>query len=68
MYAINEFCRSHNQTCFSPEEKNRNEVEADKFETSAADFGFFNPEFIKSLERAEKKLPAGESKKHSLFG
>ena len=35
------------------------ELDAARFEKLAADFGFFNPEFIKSLERAEADERAG---------
>jgi len=35
------------------------EFDADKFERLAAVFGFFNPEFLKSLARAEKDIKAG---------
>ena len=36
-------------------------IELDKFafERLAASFGFFNPEFIKSIHRAEKNYTAG---------
>ena len=39
------------------------EMNADKFEKLAAVFGFFNSEFIKSLNRAEKDYKAGRIKK-----
>ena len=39
------------------------EVDANKFERLAADFGFFNPEFLKSIERAEKDYKMGRAKK-----
>ena len=35
------------------------EMDADRFEKLAADFGFFNPDFLKSLDRAEKDVRAG---------
>ena len=35
------------------------ELDAAQFEKLAADFGFFNPAFIKSLERAEVDARAG---------
>ena len=39
------------------------EFDADKFERLAADFGFFGPDFIQSIERAEKDYRAGRVKK-----
>lgn len=41
------------------------EMDADKFEKLAGDFGFFNPEFLKSLDRAEKDYKTGRIKKIS---
>jgi hypothetical protein len=41
----------------------RIEVDADKFERLAADFGLFNPNFLKSLDRAEDDVRAGRTKK-----
>ena len=35
------------------------ELDAARFEKLAADFGFFNPEFLKSLERSEADARAG---------
>jgi len=35
------------------------ELDADKFEKLAAIFGLFNPDFLKSLARAEKDIKAG---------
>jgi hypothetical protein len=35
------------------------EIDADKFEKIAASFGFFNPDFVTSLERAEADFQAG---------
>ncbi len=35
------------------------ELDADKFEKLAAIFGLFNPDFLKSLTRAEKDIKAG---------
>ena len=35
------------------------ELDADKFEKLAALLGFFNPYFLKSLDRAEKDYKAG---------
>ena len=39
------------------------EFDADKFEKLAAAFGLFNPEFLKSLERAEKDVKEGRIRK-----
>lgn len=39
------------------------EMDAAKFERLAADFGFFNPDFIKSLEFSEADEKAGRVKK-----
>ena len=39
------------------------ELDAEKFEKLAADFGFFNSEFLESLDRAEKDYRAGRVKK-----
>lgn len=39
------------------------ELDAEKFERLAANFGFFNPEFLKSLERAEKDYQTGKIRK-----
>ena len=39
------------------------EFDATRFEKLAADFGFFNPEFIKSLERAETDERLGRVRK-----
>ncbi len=36
---------------------------AKKFERIAADFGFFREEFLESLEKAEKDIGAGRTKK-----
>ena len=35
------------------------EMDAEKFEKLAASLGFFNPEFLKSLQRAKKDFKAG---------
>jgi hypothetical protein len=43
--------------------KIRIEVDADKFERLAADFGLFNPDFLKSLDQAEKDVRAGRIRK-----
>jgi hypothetical protein len=43
--------------------KIRIEVDADKFERLAADFGLFNPDFLKSLDQAENDIRAGRIKK-----
>jgi len=39
------------------------EMDIKKFEKLAADLGLFNPEFLKSLNRAEKDYRAGRFKK-----
>ena len=39
------------------------EFDADKFEKLAALFGLFNPDFLKSLARAEKDVKAGRVRK-----
>ena len=39
------------------------ELDADKFEKLAGIFGLFNPDFIKSLSRAEKDCKAGKIRK-----
>ncbi|MFQ5661827.1 MAG: hypothetical protein ACE5F2_01060 [Candidatus Paceibacteria bacterium] len=39
------------------------EMDANKFEKLAGDFGFFNPDFVKSLDRAERDYKAGRVKK-----
>ncbi len=38
-------------------------INADQFERLAATFGFFNPEFLKSLQRAEKDIKQGRTRK-----
>ena len=43
------------------------EFDADKFEKLAATFGFFNPEFLKDLEEAEKDIKAGRIRKIKSF-
>ena len=43
--------------------KIRIEVDADGLEKLAAGLGFFSPDFIKSLERAEKDYRAGRVRK-----
>lgn len=51
-----------------PNTKNKKiviEIDADKFEKLAGDFGFFNPDFLKSLNRAEKDYKTGRIKKVS---
>ena len=50
-------------TIKSPKRSDRKiliEMDADKFERFAADLGFFNPAFLKSLDRAEKDIRAGK--------
>jgi hypothetical protein len=39
------------------------ELDANKLERFMADFGFFNADFIKSVERAEKDYRAGRAMK-----
>lgn len=39
------------------------EMDADKLESLAASFGLFNPDFIKSLNRAEREYRSGKYKK-----
>ena len=39
------------------------EVDADRFEKLAADFGLFNPAFLRSLETADRDHKAGRVKK-----
>jgi len=39
------------------------EINAEKFERLAANFGFFNPAFLESLNRAEKDCSNGKIKK-----
>ena len=39
------------------------ELDADKFEKLAGIFGLFNPDFLKSLVRAEKDIKAGRIRK-----
>ena len=43
------------------------EMDADRFEKLAANLGLFNPDFLKSLERAEREISQGKTKRlHSL--
>lgn len=39
------------------------DIDANHFEKLAADFGFFNPDFINSLEHADDDIKAGRVKK-----
>ncbi len=39
------------------------EMDADRFEKLAADFGFFSKDFLRSLEQAEKDVKAGRVRK-----
>ncbi len=39
------------------------EMDAEKFEKLAASLGFFNPEFLKSLQQAEEDFKLGRFKK-----
>jgi len=43
------------------------EFDADKFERLAAVFGFFNPDFLKSLEESEKDFKEGKVKRLRSF-
>lgn len=36
------------------------ELDADQFERMAANFGFFNKEFLMSIDQAEKEIERGE--------
>ncbi|MGZ8842226.1 MAG: hypothetical protein ACXW18_01105 [Pyrinomonadaceae bacterium] len=38
------------------------EMDAERFEKLAADFGFFGEDFLKSLDRAERDLKAGRTR------
>ncbi len=44
------------------------EMNADQFEKLAAQFGFFNPEFLKSMDKAEREYKAGKAKKVRSLG
>lgn len=51
---------------FSPQGTGKDilvKINADQFERLAATFGFFNPEFLKSLQRAEKDIKQGRMRK-----
>lgn len=39
------------------------EIDAERFEKLAADLGFFNPDFLQSIDRAEADYRAGRFKK-----
>jgi len=39
------------------------EMDADRFEKLAADFGFFSKDFLESLQQAEKDVKAGRVRK-----
>lgn len=45
-----------------PPEKIIVELDADKFERLAANFGSFNSAFLKSIERAEREIAQGKGK------
>lgn len=47
--------------------KIRVEIDTDKLERLAASLGFFNPDFIESLERAEKDYQAGRVRQVKLL-
>lgn len=38
------------------------ELDADRFERLAGDFGFFNPDFLKSLDKSERQYKKGKVK------
>ena len=44
------------------------EIDADRFEKLAASLGFFNPEFLSSLDRAERDFKAGRVRKILSLG
>lgn len=39
------------------------EIDAERFEKLAADLGFFNPDFLQSIDRSEADYRAGRFKK-----
>lgn len=39
------------------------ELDRDRFERLAAGLGFFRPEFLESLERAEREISAGKARR-----
>jgi len=43
------------------------QIDLAKFENLAASFGFFNPSFLESLERAEQDIAKGRTKKLRTF-
>ena len=49
-----------------PESKGRKfvvEMDRDRLERLASDFGLFSPDFLKSLERAEQEIARGKTKR-----
>jgi len=57
-----------------PQIKNRSgvrtfniELDAERFEKLAGDFGFFNPDFLKSLKKSEKQYREGGAKTLKSF-
>ena len=44
------------------------EIDADRFEKLAGSLGFFNPEFLSSLDRAEKDFKAGRIRRILSLG
>lgn len=44
------------------------EIDANRFERLASSLGFFNPDFLKSLDRAEKDFKAGRIRRISTLG
>ncbi|MEK7541599.1 MAG: hypothetical protein AAB533_01995 [Patescibacteria group bacterium] len=45
------------------ERRVRVELDAERFERLAADLGFFTPQFIASIDRAEKEIAEGKTKR-----
>ena len=43
-------------------------MNADEFEKLAAKFGFFNPEFLESIDKVEREYKAGKGKRVRHFG
>lgn len=44
-------------------EKVRVELDAERFERLAADLGFFSSEFVASVDRAEREITEGKTKR-----
>ena len=45
------------------EQKVRVELDAERFERLAAGLGFFTPEFVASIDRAEREITEGKTKR-----